>query len=145
MCKKIILAAFFAACVWMVGATVNETAAVTATDVYVGTASNLVMNGNSVSGSYPGSFEIDEDGNIYGSFDVVNDSGAVIHHFILDGNLLDGIATGTVSLPPNGNTVPFGASFSNVSFSGNSVTFSCTATTATIPIITSSFTFSGIK
>jgi hypothetical protein len=127
MCKKIILAAFFAACVWMVGATVSETVAVTATNVYDGTVSVSVMNGNNTSGEYDGSFEIDDvTGDIYGSFNVYSStSGALIHQFTIEGNLYSG-ATGTITLP-YGSPLTFTATFSGVSFSGNSVTFTCIA------------------
>jgi hypothetical protein len=153
MVKKFFFAAIFAASVWTVGAAVSEsmnvavageTAAITATDVYDGTASVSIMNGNPTSGNYPGSFEIDDaTGDIYGSFDIVNpNTGALIHEFIIDGNLSSG-AVGVITLP-NGSSLSFTAVFTGVSFSGNSVTFTCTATITSTGNL-SVFTFNGTK
>jgi hypothetical protein len=147
MVKRFFFAAIIAASVWTVGAAVSgsvnvaevsETTGVMATELYEGTAYDLVMNGNSVSGSYPGAFNIDAGtGEIYGSFNVYQGT-TLIHHFTLDGDLDSG-ASGTVTVPPYGNTVNYTVTFSNVIFNGNSVTFTATTTSG----ISSVFTFTG--
>ena len=152
MFKKFVLVAAFAASMWTVGATVSESANVTgtsetvdvtATHVYTGTASVSVMNGNPTSGNYDAIFEIDDEtGDIYGSFNVYsNTTGALIHQFIIEGNLYSG-ATGIITLPYGGGSLAFTAVFTNVSFSGNTVTFTCNATITSTGNC-SIFTFTG--
>jgi hypothetical protein len=140
MFKKCFFAAIIAASVWTVGAAVSgsvnvaevsETTDVMAEHTYSGTVSVSQMNGNSSSGNYPGTFEIDSvSREISGAFNVYSSSsGALIHTFSIEGDLDDG-ADGTISLP-YGGPLEFTAIFSGVSFSGNTVTFTCTATITT--------------
>jgi hypothetical protein len=111
--------------------------ATTSEALYTGTATVSKMNGVSMSGSYDAEFYYDtETDEIYGEFSVGS-----VHDIELSGTLSGG-ATGTVSILGVG--LDFTATFSNVTVSGNTLIFTCSA------ILNSSglesiFTFSGTK
>lgn len=145
MKKAFLVVALFATSFGSVSAANNEEvnasfieSSVYAASTYTGKADVSKMNNRPLTGSYYATFDVDEaTGDIKGRFSI---TGA--HDFMISGNLYSG-ATGYVSTPM-GN-FNFEATFTNVSFNGNSVTFTCIAQIPQLGNAESIFTFTGTK
>lgn len=149
MKKSILSIALLVACMGITNAATDvkadaratqQNVALTATTseaLYTGTATVSKMNGVTMSGSYDAEFYYDTDTDeISGEFSVGS-----VHDIKLSGTLSGG-ATGTVYILGIGRD--FTATFSNVTVSGNTLVFTCSAI-LNISGLESVFTFSGTK